>query len=237
MFVPNLPMHQELAVRSRLRMAIGFVPQTQLWELAWLISMGVAAALAATFFDFILRIPGHSILRGVFPMSLGLALVPRRGAGVVMGASGLTSVAALSSAGYGPPGLGATTSLALIGPCLDAILWRAGRGWVVYAGFALAGLVSNITAFFVRGAGRVAGVGTAVSGLARGGGGGGGGGGLGRGLGRGLGTGGGAGGLDPWWSYAPLSYMACGLLAGLFCAAIWFAARPRRTKPGEVDSS
>ena len=30
-------------------------------------------------------IPGHAILRAVFPMVTGLALVPRRGAGTVMG--------------------------------------------------------------------------------------------------------------------------------------------------------
>jgi len=57
--------------------------------------------------------------------------------------------------------------------------------------------------------------------------------------GGGMGGGLGGGGLatvaasDPWWLYAPLTYLACGLLAGLFCALIWFAARPRRSVAAE----
>ena len=43
MFVPNLPMHEELAARSRLPVAARPVAQARLWELVWLIAMGVAA--------------------------------------------------------------------------------------------------------------------------------------------------------------------------------------------------
>jgi hypothetical protein len=215
MFVPNLPLHEGLRERSRLRSVVVPASGATLWELAWLIGMGVVAALATTFLDFSLRIPGHAILRVVFPMSLGLALVPRRGAGLTMGVSALATVACCGFAGARTPGLGATTSLVVMGPLLDATLWRVRSGWILYGGFALAGLLSNLIAFAARGAGRLAGLGPAV----RGGGGGGGG--------R-MGA-----GVDPWWSSAPLSYMACGLLAGLVCGAIWFASRPRRQPESE----
>ena len=215
MFVPNLPMNEGLSARSRLRAGAFPAAQIRFWELAWLIVMGASAATASTFWDWSLGIPGHAILRVVFPMSLGLALVPRRGGGLVMGASALASLGVILLAGRGLPGLGATTSLALTGPMLDTALWRARQGWILYGGFAVAGLVSNLTALAIRGGARLGGIGPAR--------------GLGGGGGRGLGGGGGlgAGGGDSWWLYAPLSYAVCGLLAGLICAAIWFANRPR----------
>jgi len=241
MFVPNLPMHESLLVRSRVRPAVSPLCRTQVWEFAWLIAMGVAAASAATFWDWSLRIPGHAILRTVFPMTLGLALVPRHGSGFVMGLSALGTTFLYNSAGHGMPGLGAMTSLALFGPLADVILWRARRGWLLFGGFAIAGVLCNLMALFARGGGRLAGAGRAATGLSRGAR-------IGRGMGGGLGAGGGLGlggggghgtealgatMADPWWSYAPLSYLVCGLLAGLVCAAIWFAARPRGLRPAK----
>jgi hypothetical protein len=71
------------------------------------------------FTDFNLQIPGHAILRAVLPMAIGLALVPRKNGGTVMG------VAAL---GGELPGLGACTSLALLGPMLDLALRSSAAG-------------------------------------------------------------------------------------------------------------
>ena len=237
MFVPNLPMHEGLLVRSRLRTAVPPIDETHVWELAWLIAMGVTAASAATFWDWSLGIPGHAILRIVFPMTLGLALVPRHGGGLVMGAFALATTAIYRSAGHGIPGMGAMTSLAMFGPILDLVLWRVRTGWWLFGGFAVAGLAGNLIAFIVRGGSRLAGVGRSAAGLGRRAGlGGGSGMGGGRGLGGGDGLGGGLGpdalsspAADPWWMVAPLSYSICGLLAGLLCAAVWFAARPRRS--------
>ncbi|HJN09868.1 MAG TPA: hypothetical protein QF564_14375 [Pirellulaceae bacterium] len=168
MSVPNLPMHEGLLVRSRLRTAASPIDQTHVWELGWLMAMGFAAASAATFGDWSLGIPGHAILRIVFPMTLGLALVPRHGGGLVMGASALATTAVYKAVGHGIPGMGAMTSLAVFGPILDLVLLRGRRGWQLFGGFALAGLASNLTAFAVRSGSRLAGAGRSASGLVRG---------------------------------------------------------------------
>lgn len=245
MFVPNLPMHEGLLVRSRLRTAASPVGRTRTWELAWLMTMGVAAASAATLGDWSLGLPGHAILRIVFPMTLGLALVPRHAGGFVMGASALATTAVYKAVGLGIPGTGAMTSLVAFGPILDMMLWRGRRGWQLFGGFALAGLSSSLLALGVRGTARLLGAGPAKSGVARGaalgtaaglGGGNTVGGGQGLGGGGGLGGGSGLGAADPWWMYAPLSYLLCGLVAGLLCAAVWFAVRPRRS-PREKSSA
>jgi hypothetical protein len=242
MFVPNLPMHEGLLLRSRLRTVASPAERTRVWEFVWLTAMGIAAATAATLADFSLGVPGHAIVRIVFPMTLGLALVPRHGGGVVMGASALAATGAYKLFGLGVPGMGAMTSLLVFGPILDLMLWRGRRGWQLFGAFALAGLTSNLIAFAVRGMTRLAGAGPAASGVARGAGLGGGrglgGGGLGGGgLGGGGGMGGGAGAGDPWWMIAPLSYVLCGLVAGLLCAAVWFAVRPRRSNVEREASS
>jgi hypothetical protein len=150
-------------------------------ELLTLVLMGAGtAALSLSLPDFHLRIPGHAILSAVFPMALGLALVPRRLGGCVMGGSALVTGLLLQTTGLGRPGVGALTSLGLTGPLLDLALWGAPSGWRLYLGFVLAGLGSNLIAFAVRASARLMGVG--------------GGGGMGLGGGRGLGGGGGMGG-------------------------------------------
>ncbi len=53
-------------------------------ELACLLACGAAAAAAIGCLHLSLRVPGHAILRGALPMAMGLALVPRRSAGIVM---------------------------------------------------------------------------------------------------------------------------------------------------------
>ena len=54
-------------------------------QIGALVLLGAGAALASGLLDFRLRIPGHAILRSVFPMALGLALVPVRKGGTLMG--------------------------------------------------------------------------------------------------------------------------------------------------------
>ena len=63
-------------------------------ELACLIVCGAIAALAVGLLHLQIRVPGHAILRGAFPMAPGIALVPRRGAGLIMAiAAGITATA------------------------------------------------------------------------------------------------------------------------------------------------
>ncbi len=118
---------------------------------ATLIGAGIVAALASACLDVLPQTPGHAILRAVIPMAAGLACVPRRGAGCVMGGAAVGAAMLLKLGGAGP-GFGALTSLALTGPCLDLALRRAASGWRLYVAFAFAGLASNTGAMLVRGA-------------------------------------------------------------------------------------
>jgi hypothetical protein len=209
-----LSVHTGLATSSRLYSApLARAQGRQASDLVatlLLLGAGVSAALATVLLDWKLRIPGHAIVRAVFPMALGLALAPRRMGGVVMGAGALGSALALRAAGCTLLGAGALTSLTLTGPFLDAALWRAQRGWQLGAGFALAGLASNLAALVAR-------TGTKLMGLdhpaAR--------------------------PLAEWWLQAVGTYAACGALAGLISALVWFrcAARRGAERSGHTNGS
>ncbi len=203
--VTTLPVHAGLAdssrVASRHRDEEGLLPR----HVLLLLGSGVAATLATVFLDFGLRIPGHAILRAVLPMAFGLAVVPRRMAGTVMGVGAVTSALTVQVGGWGSLGFGALTSLSLLGPLLDVALWRAVRGWRLYVGFALAGLGSSMVALAVRG-------GAKLVGMER------------------LGT----RGFAEWWPQAVVTYAICGLLAGLVSALLCFrfsADRPPADGP------
>ncbi len=160
--------------------------------------LGVVAACASVLPDWNLRVPGHAILRSVFPMALGFALAPRRFAGGVMASTGLVTALSLQSFGPFHIGLGGMTSLAATGFCLDAFLAKGRSGWRLYLAFALAGLTSNLLAFGVQ---------TAVK------------------LSRGPKIGG--RGFSEWLAQASWTYPACGLAAGIISAAVWFQFRSR----------
>ncbi len=199
--------NQPLADRSRLSRESSLNGGAMLSDLVILFGCGVIAAATSALVDLNLRLPGHAILKVVLPLSLGMALVPRRGSGVTMGAAAGASVLGMSLLGGSGIGPGALTSLLLLGPLLDVAVRRARPGWRLYVAFATAGLVANLGAFMVRG-------GTKMSG-------------------------GGWSGLRPlqsWLSVAPWSYAACGLIAGLISAVIWFRASdppPRQISSGQ----
>ncbi len=175
-----------------------------------LLGAGVSAALATVLLkDFGLGIPGHAILRAVFPMALGLALAPRRMGGVVMGAGALGSLLMIKAGGSATVGIGALTSLALTGPFLDAALWRARKGWRLYLAFAVAGLASNVAALTIRGGAKFVG----FDHLA-------------------------ARPLAAWWFQAVGTYALCGILAGLLSAMVWFrfSSDGRRATTSETAS-
>lgn len=119
-------------------------------ELACLAAVGLLAAAGTVMLDLSLRIPGHAIFRAVFPLALGLALVPRRGAGQVLAAVSVTGGVLFQGLGFGSAGAGALTSLFLSGVLLDLAARRARSGWQLYAGLALAGLATNSVAFAVK---------------------------------------------------------------------------------------
>jgi len=167
-------------------------------ECGLLVLFGLAAA-GLCGLKLNLGIPGHNVLRVVFPMALGLAVVPRRGAATIMGLSGSAGAAVLLLGGSRGLGSGAATSLVLTGFFLDLALVKARGGPSVYVRLVLAGLAANLAAFLVRGGGKVAGLG--LEGLP----------------------------LELWWRSAAVTYPLCGAVAGLMSAAVWFrfAARPK----------
>ena len=168
-------------------------------EVAALLVTGAAAGLLTTFVDFRLGLPGHHILFVVFPLALGFALVPRRTAGTVMGASAVATVAGLGAAGAHLPGPGALAGIALVGPLLDLALRWGGAGWRLYGAFVVAGAATNVLAFLVRATTKYVGMG---------------------------GTGGGRS-FATWLPVAVWTYALAGVLAGLLSAAAWFHFRSR----------
>lgn len=152
MLADRFALNPLVAAGSRIRM----VPATganasarpTVRELAILIVAGAAAAATVVIADMGLRIPGHAILRGVLFMALGIALVPRRMAGLVMGASAMGTAGLLSLGLHA--GAGSLTSLLLLGPTLDLALWAARRSWQVPLAFGAAGLAANAGAFAVQ---------------------------------------------------------------------------------------
>jgi hypothetical protein len=195
-------------------------------EIVILLTCGALAALAVAMIHLSFRVPGHAILRAVFPMAAGLACVPRRGAGLVMTAGAILTTALLRVGDFGDIQSAALVSLIALGPLLDLALAAAPLGWRLYARFAAAGAGANLLAFAAR---------FAFAFLFRQfGGGGGGGGGNGMGGGMGTGMGGGFGGLGPlagghdflsFWPVALASFTVCGAIAGLVSAAVWFRLR------------
>lgn len=169
-------------------------------ELAALAAAGVVASLLTNLLRLHLGIPGSSIVFAAFPIALGFALVPRRGAGGVMGGAALVTTVVLWLAGTRIDGVGAQTSLVLTGPLLDVALHWAHTGWRVYIAFIVACAASNCAAFIVRAA-------TKGMGLA--------------------GMGGGRP-FAPWWSQAVVTYAIAGVVAGIISAAAWFQLRERR---------
>jgi hypothetical protein len=122
-------------------------------EFACLLTCGALAAMAIGLLHLSLRVPGHAILRGVLPMTLGLALVPRRWAGTVMAiGAGITAVA-MSAVHIGRFPAPAMLSVLALGPVLDVALLGQPTGWRLYARFVIAGAVANLLAYAFKVAG------------------------------------------------------------------------------------
>jgi len=145
-----------LAASTRLAGAAARIGASPLAEAAVLLSLGALSSVLTMAVDFDLRVPGHAILRAVFPLALGLALVPRRNAGFVAGLGALGGV--FLAGGRGAPlGAGAMASLVLTGPLLDLAVRRARSGRGVYLGLVLGGVGANLLAFGARLAVKMAG--------------------------------------------------------------------------------
>ena len=175
-------------------------------EMACLIGLGLVAGVAAVLPDGSPKIPGHAILRSILPCALGLALVPRRGAGTIIAASAWISVLGVVLLGRQMLGIGASVSLTITGPLLDLALFftprRSNKTWPLHLAFVIAGAGANLLAFAARAASK--GWGWDLSGKP----------------------------LEFWAPAAIASYVACGVAAGLISGLLWFRIGP----PSETDA-
>ena len=132
------PAHRGLDVCRRVP-AVARADGLSALDIGTLFFLGLVAAALSTFVKLGLGIPGHNILRVVFPMALGLALVPRRGSATIMGLGGTLGAVAFPALGGSHIGLGAATGLTLLGLLLDVALLGARSGWSIYVRLAAAG--------------------------------------------------------------------------------------------------
>jgi len=166
-------------------------------ELACLLVCGAMAALAIGLLHLSLRLPGHAILRGVLPMAMGLAIVPRRSAGFIMAIGAAVTATAMSAAQIGTFPPTAMLSVLALGPVMDVALLGRSSGWRLYARFVLAGIVANLLAYALKAAGVQLSIEM------------------------------GGGGQFRSFSLPVIltSYVFCGALAGFIGAAVWFRTR------------
>ncbi len=166
-------------------------------ELACLFACGALAAAAVGFVHFSPKLPGHAILRGVLPMAMGLALVPRRWVGIIMAISASATAAAMSAAQIGSFQLPAMLSVVALGPVMDVALLGRSTGWRLYARFVLAGALANLLALALKFIG----------------------------VRLGIAMGGGGQFLNFTWPTILASFVMWGALAGLLGATVWFRTR------------
>ncbi|HVY45913.1 MAG TPA: hypothetical protein VHB21_08545 [Minicystis sp.] len=146
-----LPLHDALVASRRIAPLPARAAPTR-WDVALLAATGVATAVLGATVKLRIGVPGHAILTTVLPLSCGLALVPRRRAGTLMGAVGLATMIALGETSFG-----AMTALFATGALLDVALARAKPGVRLYGAFVAAGAAANLLAFVGRGVGKVLG--------------------------------------------------------------------------------
>lgn len=165
-------------------------------EILFLLGCGLLASSAVLALEYKLRLPGHSILRVIFPMAFGFAMVPRVGAGTTMGMGAIGGAALAYNLHLTERGYGSLTSLIVTGPFLDFALARAQTGYQVYLRLMAAGMVSNLAAMlmqvFAKSMHWDAGGGKSVS---------------------------------AWLPLASITYPTFGLVAGLISAIAWFRWR------------
>lgn len=198
MLTSVLTTHNGLRTAARLPAVARPEAHISSMEMATLLLAGVVAAAATGFMRAGLRIPGSSIVLSALPIGLGLALVPRRGAGSIMAVGAFLTAAGLSVGGFVAFGPGAMTSLCLTGPMMDVAVAGAGAGWRLYAGLVTAGFAANLLALLQRAAAKLLGLEQPGTRL-----------------------------FAEWWRQAVITYAISGAAAGLLAAICWFKVRSR----------
>jgi hypothetical protein len=168
------------------------------YEVAALVGCGALAALAVFAIHLSFRVPGHAILRAVFPMAAGLAVVPRRESDLVMTIAAALTAIGLHSGGIGEIQPAALVSLLALGPLLDLAMLGNSVGWKLYARFVAAGVAANLIAFATRTSLTALGYETPGSHQ-----------------------------MERLGWIVPASFLLCGAVAGLVSAIAWFRLRSR----------
>lgn len=120
-------------------------------ELAILGGVGLAATVAIAFVQTPIRLPGHAILKAVFPLACGMAFVAKPLAGTVACSASLFTAALLLLAGFGNLQTAALVSLLLVGPAFDWARSKNNLNRIAkLSRFALVGCAVNLIAFVVR---------------------------------------------------------------------------------------
>jgi hypothetical protein len=185
--------HNGLVAAGRIPAVLRIQERISAMEMMLLFLCGIAAAVSSCLLHHGLRLPGSSIVFSLIPMAFGLALAPRRNAGCIMGAGALSAAVLFNITGFAHSGAGAFVSLCLLGPVMDLALAKASKGWRLYFGLMLAGIVTNLFALASRSVSKL--LGFDVGGM------------------RPFGS---------WWAEAIVTYIACGAVAGLIAAVCFF---------------
>jgi hypothetical protein len=172
-------------------------------EILLLFVCGAVSASAIAFVRLGLRLPGHSIVLSMIPMSLGLALAPRRFGGFLLSAGAFATAAAYTGAGLVQYGSGAFVSLCLLGPMMDLALTQVRGGLRLYLSFIGAGIATNLVALGSRSASKL------------------------------LMLDPGTRPFGGWWGQALMTYTLCGAIAGLIAAACFFQFRTKQSADPE----
>jgi hypothetical protein len=184
-------------LRAASRTALPILGSVTIIDIACLLACGAAGMFAVGMLHQLrVQLPGHAILRGALPMALGLSLVPRRSAGVVMSLGAGLTAAIMIWGGFGRFPNAAALSVLALGPVIDLAMSGDVRGWRLYRRLTLAGAAANLLAFAFKVAMLRLGWDT-VSG----------------------------GNFANFLGTALVSFIFCGALAGLLSAAVCFRLR------------
>jgi hypothetical protein len=192
---PAMPRNLTLEAARRVSWSAASTVDVAAAEWAILLGAGATSAVMAVLIRG-LGIPGSTLLQGLLPMAAGLALVPRRGAGVTMGTAALATGIVLGGIGAGHVNPSELVRLFLLGACLEAGPARADRPGRVWLWFVGAGLAANLLGFGAKAL-------LAQVGL----------------------EGWGGRGVFVVWPLRLASFAVCGALAGGLCAVVFFRGR------------
>lgn len=162
------------------------------WELVVLVAAGVLSGAMS----FAIRgwgIPGSTVVQGILPMAAGLAIVPRRGSGLLMGTCATATGLAMGAASTFNVNPSALARLWLLGTCLDIGLARIKSNPRIWFTFIMAGLGANLLGYGVKQASAQLGW-----------------------------EGVGGHGISSAWPVTLLSYAVCGAIAGGVSAILFF---------------